>query len=94
MENICIDCDRPFIDDITTNIVSPDQISSSRTAESWPMSSIGWLVTALVELILFVMILHKARKDKRRGLVAVSTANSDITTVIANDSRIYFAMCV
>lgn len=66
---------------------------SSCTANSLPISTIGWLVTVLVELILFAMVLRKARKHEQGGYIsAPSTAKRDLTMIIANDSRIYFAM--
>ena len=57
------------------------------------MSAVGWLCVAVVELILFVMILVKARKAKRGPIaVAQQTANGDITAIIARDSTTYFAV--
>ena len=69
-----------------------EQLSLSCTVTSWPMTSIGWLVTAFVELILFIMLLIKSLRVEREGIAVPSTANSNIITVIANDSKTYFAM--
>ena len=66
----------------------------SCTANSVPISAIGWLVTVLVELILFAMVLRTARKHEQGGFTAPLTAKRDLTTIIANDSRIYFAVYV
>lgn len=73
-------------------VLLASEVAVSCTSSSLPMSALGWLVLSVVELILFVMIMRKTRKDKQRGLVSRSTSNGDIVTVIANDSTSYFVM--
>ena len=73
-------------------VLLASEVAVSCTSNSLPMSALGWLVLSVVELILFVMIMRKTRRDKQRGLVSRSTSNGDIVTVIANDSTSYFVM--
>lgn len=72
------------------------------TAFTDHMSSVGWIVATLVELVLFLMVLRKIRQVKRRYVYQTSSLLSerhrprirDITTILARDSAIYFAMWV
>lgn len=55
------------------------------------MSTIGWMTTAVMEIVLFLMVFWKARKDKRQK-TGMSAAKNDIETHMARDSTLYFAV--
>lgn len=57
------------------------------------MSPVGWIVNAIVESILFLMVFVKAREDTFCNTDSSST-NHGLLALIAKDSILYFAMCV
>ncbi|KAI5117675.1 hypothetical protein M0805_002073 [Coniferiporia weirii] len=64
-----------------------------------PMSSIGWLTTSVVEFILFVMVIIKARQENNSRITLPSALDNgpepqirDTTAAMARDSAIYFAV--
>ncbi|KAI5117673.1 hypothetical protein M0805_002071 [Coniferiporia weirii] len=65
------------------------------------LTAIGWFVTSMVELILFIMVLMKTRHEKRNhGTLQTSSTlrggershSQDIITAMARDSTSYFAI--
>lgn len=65
------------------------------------LSTIGWLLSTLTELMLFVLVLRKRRQRTGYNVVLDSPAtslapsdNPDMVTVITNDSMAYFAVWV
>lgn len=58
------------------------------------MSAIGWLALSTVELVLFLMILRRAGKNKLRWTLFRSThpKRHGVETVICSDLTFYFVM--
>lgn len=60
---------------------------------SMKMSMFSWFTILFVESILFGMVLLKAIQERRNGyLVSSMTGRSSITTIMARDSTVYFAV--
>ena len=61
----------------------------------FPMPSLGWIVTSIFELVLFVFVLKKTGYNplyKRRSNFDVKHHTPDVITILARDSTIYFVV--
>lgn len=59
----------------------------------FPMPSLGWIVTSIFELVLFVFVLKKTDYNplyKRRSNFDVKHHSPDVITILARDSTTYF----
>lgn len=56
-----------------------------------PVAGIAWIITMVVESILFAMVLVKSRKKDRQEPLSFST-RFDLMGVLARDSKIYYVM--
>lgn len=64
------------------------------SAQSSHMTYIGWLLFALTELLLFIMVVHKYRQARMWKLAKDSVKHKvpDITLLMLRDSTLYFAL--
>ena len=61
----------------------------------FPMPSLGWIVTSIFELILFVLVLKKAGFNllcRRKSNFDAKRHTPDVITILARDSTIYFVV--
>ncbi|KAL5525381.1 hypothetical protein ACEPAF_9251 [Sanghuangporus sanghuang] len=59
------------------------------------MSAIGWLLNAVIELLLFILVLRKCKKAEGRGeprRYTLRSRNPDMIMLMARDSTSYFAV--
>lgn len=63
------------------------------SSSSDSVASIAWVVTMIIELILFALVVAKARlTESSRLSSSLSKSRCNLTSVIAKDSRVYFGM--
>ena len=90
-------CRNLAISFITRRDTFTDATSMSWIPEAHPMSPLGWLIVSVFELLLFILVVRKAKYQfwcKRGSSSKEDPKVQDIMEVMAKDSTNYFTMWV